>query len=158
MIKISKNQSENFIKDELEKSHEEIRRIDIHLQNAREENRSKFARELHDDTGQLLTILKLEMQFILNEKDSTKESIIEKVKNSIVIIDEVINITRKIISELRLAILDHLGLVPALEHLVDEFKERNNSKVEYDFEKDIKLNKNMELHLFQNLSGIINKC
>ncbi len=148
-IKLINKESEEFIKSELRKSQEEIRMLAIHLQNAREEERSKIARELHDDIGQLLTILKMDFQSLLIDNSLTKEKIIEKLKNSIVIVDETISITRKIISELRLAVLDHLGLVPALEHLVDEFKERTKININYNFEKDIRLNKEIELHLFR---------
>lgn len=148
-IKLIDKESEEFIKSELRKSQEEIRMLAIHLQNAREEERSKIARELHDDIGQLLTILKMDFQSILMNNSLSKEEIIEKIRNAIVILDEIISITRKIISELRLAVLDHLGLVPALEHLVDEFKERTKINIKCNFDREIKLNKEIEIHLFR---------
>lgn len=148
LVKISDENHEN-IKLELEKNKEELRNLAIYLQNAREEERAKIARELHDDIGQLLTILKMDFQSILMDESLTKEEITEKIKNSLLILDETISITRKLISELRLAILDHLGLVPALEHLVDEFKEKTKIDVYYEFEDDIKIEKEIAVHLFR---------
>ncbi|MCX8056951.1 MAG: sensor histidine kinase [Ignavibacteria bacterium] len=125
----------------------ELRLFAIHLQNVREEERAKIARELHDEIGQLLTILKLDLQSILT--NPLPKEINDRLKNSLTILDETINITRKIISELRLAILDHLGLVSAIEHLIEEFKEKTKIVVHAELDHNIKLNQTDAVHLFR---------
>lgn len=149
LLKISTCNQEEKIKLELKRTQEELRNLAIYLQNTREEERAKIARDLHDDIAQLLTILKMDLQSILMDETQTRDKIIEKIKNSVTIIDETISITRKMISELRLAVLDHLGLVPAIEHLIDEFKEKTKIDVYYEFEDNIKLSKEFEIHLFR---------
>jgi len=142
-----KNELEQHSKSNNEQ--DEIRKLAIYLQNAREEERSKIARELHDELGQYLTILKMDLQSILSNENISQDKLSSKILNSLAILDKAISVTRKIITELRLAILDHLGLVPALEHLIDEFKNRTNIEIDFDLDKSVNIRNETAIHLFR---------
>lgn len=149
MIRLEDAEQNKIVIDKETENYEKIRQFAIYLQNAREEERSKIARELHDELGQYLTLLKMDLQSVISNPELSFEAIVQKIKKSFNLIDQAIDITRKIISELRLAILDHLGLVPAIEHQIEEFEERTNIKVESYIDKEIKLDKELSLSLFR---------
>lgn len=146
---INDETSQRIIEEELRKSQDEIRSLVIYLQNAREEERAKIARELHDDLGQLLTLLKMDLQSIIISENLKIEDLKFKIKSSINYVDESINVTRKLISELRLAILDHLGLVAAIEHQIDEFRKRTGIEVVESLDESLNIDKEISISLFR---------
>lgn len=146
---INDETKQNLIEEELRRSQDEIRSLAIYLQNAREEERAKIARELHDDLGQLLTLLKMDLQSLVNDDNQNILELKSKIRQSINVVDESINITRKLISELRLAILDHLGLVAAIEHQIEEFRKRTGIEVIENLDEDLNLNKEISISLFR---------
>ncbi len=149
MIRLEDANESKIVLDQEKENYEEISQFAIYLQYAREEERSKIARELHDELEKYLTLLKMDLQSIISNPEQSFEAIAQKIKKSFSLIDQAIDMTRKIISELRLAILDHLGLVPAIEHQIEEFEERTNIKVDFKIDKDIKLDKELSLSLFR---------
>ncbi|MEP6616247.1 MAG: sensor histidine kinase [Ginsengibacter sp.] len=102
-----------------------------HLQDVREEERATMAREIHDELGQQLTAVKMDMSWLYKKINSADQNIKEKVKSTITLIDDTINTVRRIATELRPSILDDLGLVYAIEWHVGEFEKRADIKVEY---------------------------
>lgn len=94
-----------------------------HLQNAREEERIHIAREIHDELGQLLTALKMDIDWVIY-KQLDGEAIVPKLREMLDLSDEVINTVRRISSELRPGILDDLGLLPTLEWKCDDYQEK----------------------------------
>ena len=104
---------------------EEIQKLTAYLENVREEERTRIAREIHDELGQQLTGLKMDASWI-NKKVGTKveQNITERIATMIGLIDETVKTVRRISSELRPGILDDLGLVPALEWQCQEFEKR----------------------------------
>jgi signal transduction histidine kinase len=91
----------------------------------REEERATVAREIHDDLGQSLTALKMDITWMkqnpgmVEEKRSTKFDVMLDLTNSI------IQTVKRIATELRPGILDDLGLVPAIEWQAEEFRKRS---------------------------------
>jgi PAS domain S-box-containing protein len=103
---------------------EEIQKLTAHLQDIREEERTRIAREIHDELGQQLTGLKMDASWI-GKKIKQEDLIIQqKVSTMISLIDETVKTVRRISSELRPGILDDLGLIPALEWQCQEFEKR----------------------------------
>lgn len=115
----------------LEATNQQLRNLSSHLQNIREEERMRIAREIHDELGQQLTGLKMDVYWI-NKKLENKEKIIqEKINDIIELIDETVKSVRRISSNLRPSILDDLGLVTALQWHSKELEKRSEIKVHF---------------------------
>jgi len=126
------------VEKELVRSQWELRRLSQHLQNVREKEGKRIAREIHDELGQALTALKMDVfylskKFLNNYKN--KKLFIKKTKSMLELIDETIRTVQKISAELRPRLLDDLGLVPAIEWYIKDFQERTKieCKSELDF-------------------------
>ncbi len=117
-------------KDELIATTQQLRELTSHLQNIREEERTYIAREIHDELGQQLTALKMDIS-LLNRKWSTEnESVKKKLKGALELIDTTINSVRKIAAQLRPSILDDLGLAEAIAWQSHEFSSRTGIHVD----------------------------
>jgi signal transduction histidine kinase len=112
--------------DKLRRSLEQLRALTTYLQYVREEERTRIAREVHDELGQALTGLKLDMSWLATRVARHAKPVQEKVKTMVDHIDETIQTVRRIATELRPGILDSLGLVAALEWQASEFQTRSN--------------------------------
>jgi signal transduction histidine kinase len=130
---------------------EEIQKLTGYLENVREEERTRIAREIHDELGQQLTGLKMDASWI-NKKivGSTDPNILERIATMISLIDETVKTVRRISSELRPGILDDLGLVPAIEWQCQEFEKRTgiSSKCHAGL-TDQNIDKNLATNIFR---------
>lgn len=115
----------------LQKSYEDIRQLASNLQNIREDERTNIAREIHDELGQQLTGLKMDLHWLARKIKSADKEINDKMKESIELINTTITSVRKISTNLRPGILDDLGLLSALEWQGEEFQKRSGIKVEF---------------------------
>ena len=104
----------------------ELRDFSIRIQNIREEERTNIAREIHDELGQQLTGLKMDLSWIHKKLDVDDIIVNEKISDALKIIDLTIQSVRRIATELRPSILDDLGLIAALEWQCEEFQNRFN--------------------------------
>lgn len=109
---------------QLRESHEQLRALSVYLQRVREEERTRIAREVHDELGQALTSCKLDLSIIASRLPRNLKPLIEKAKALSAHMDSTIQTVRRISTELRPGILDHLGLVAALEWQANEFQNR----------------------------------
>ncbi|MFT3934304.1 MAG: PAS domain S-box protein [Chitinophagaceae bacterium] len=109
----------------LKQSYEDIRELATHLQDIREEERAAIAREIHDELGQQLTGLKMDISWLARKKDLTEQQRDQKIKEILSFLDGTVTTVRKISSDLRPSILDDLGLVEALEWFSMEFEKRS---------------------------------
>lgn len=116
-------------KELLQKSYEDIRLLASNLQSIREDERTNIAREIHDELGQQLTGLKMDMHWLTRKINSNDEDINKKMKDSIELVNSTIATVRKIATDLRPSILDDLGLLAALEWQSEEFERRSGTKV-----------------------------
>ena len=117
--------------EEIRANSELLRELYSYQQNIREEERTHIAREIHDELGQQLTGLKMDLFWINRRLHTTDKAINEKLTTTLSLIDTTIDTVRKIATELRPSILDDLGLVAALDWQSDEFEKRSNIKVEF---------------------------
>lgn len=107
---------------------DQLRALSAHVEAAREEERSGIAREIHDELGQLLTALKMDLAWTSKRlADPTPASVgiaREKLSLMSTMTDDLVHVVRRISSELRPGVLDDLGLVAAVEWQTDEIAKR----------------------------------
>ncbi|RZM16112.1 MAG: PAS domain S-box protein, partial [Pedobacter sp.] len=115
----------------LQKSHEQLRLLATHLEDIRESERTHMAREIHDELGQQLTGLKMDIAWLNRKIKSDDLEVQQKIKDTIQLIDTTVITVRRIATELRPSILDDLGLIPAMEWQSEEFQKR--SEIETNF-------------------------
>jgi PAS domain S-box-containing protein len=94
------------------------------LQQVREEERKMVARDLHDQIGQILTAIKLDVSWVIRRLPKSKDDVNDRLARSIEYINDGVRSVRRICSGLRPGILDDLGLAPAIEWQAKEFSTR----------------------------------
>ena len=104
---------------------EQLRALAERLQWVREEDRKLVARELHDQIGQILTSIKMDMTWMVRHLPQSEARVLARVAESIESINEGVKTVRKICSGLRPGVLDDLGLAAAIEWQASEFTSRN---------------------------------
>jgi signal transduction histidine kinase len=114
----------------LENSRQQLRALTTRLQSGREEERTRVAREIHDDLGQVLTALKVDLDWLerkLGEPHTEPifNALLERVVESGEMVESAIQSVQRIATELRPAVLDNLGLVEALKEEARRFEARN---------------------------------
>ncbi|MFL5746805.1 MAG: PAS domain S-box protein [Niastella sp.] len=107
---------------DLKESHRQLRELSSYLENIREEERKHISREIHDELGQQLTLLKLDLMQMSKKLNPEEKEMIEKMKQADQLLAETMKSVRKIATQLRPSILDNLGLVSALEWQSREFE------------------------------------
>jgi PAS domain S-box-containing protein len=144
--------------EELEQSRTELRALAIRLQAIREEERTRIAREIHDELGQALTALKLDLAWMAGGSNrpptraggGRNSGQMQAIDPSITArIDETMQIVRRIASELRPSVLDQLGLEAAIECLVEEATQRTGIAIALHAEEFPRLSDEVASHAFR---------
>jgi|GEM_PF-6441472 len=115
---------------EIKKSREQLRRLAANLQIAQEKERARISREIHDELGQELTGIKMDISWLSNSLVNPENKIKERIGSLNELIDRTIQSVRRISAELRPGVIDDLGLISALEWYVDEYQQRTKIKCE----------------------------
>ena len=100
----------------------QLRALSAKLESAREEERTRIAREIHDELGQSLTGLNLDLAWLLKKTRMEGKVVREKIRSMIEASTRTIHSVRRLASELRPSILDDLGLIPAIEWQLSKFQ------------------------------------
>jgi signal transduction histidine kinase len=108
----------------LEQSREELRNLSEHLQRVRERERTRIAREVHDELGQFLTALKIDLACFGQGFGDKEDGLSVQIEGMTQRIDNAIHAVRKICSELRPSILEDFGLPATIEWHVEDFQKR----------------------------------
>ena len=111
--------------ENLQRSNDALRDLASHLETIRENERSHMAREIHDELGQQLTGLKMDISWLTKKINSDDNAVKEKMKDTIKLIDKTVITVRRIATQLRPSILDDLGLIAAMEWQSEEFEKRS---------------------------------
>jgi signal transduction histidine kinase len=136
--------------EQLRESHQRLRALSTYLQTVREEERTRIAREVHDGLGQALTGCKLDVSWIAGKLSRDQKQLLEKTKKLAAHIDSTIQMVRRIATELRPGILDHLGLAAALEWQANEFQTRTGIRCEVHADiEDLNLDADMNTAFFR---------
>jgi len=131
---------------------EHLRALASRLQSIREEERTMVAREIHDQLGQALTGLKMDVSLLSRRLPKDQEALADDMKAIETFVDDTIRLVRKIATELRPGVLDDLGLVAAIEWQVEDFKNRTAIQSELSSTlEDSDLNRDLATALFRIL-------
>jgi signal transduction histidine kinase len=114
--------------EEIRESREQLRNLSAHLHSVREEERKLMAREIHDELGQSMTALKMDLAWLAKRLSKDQKTLLEKADAMSELVDTTIRTVQRICTELRPGILDDLGLVTAIEWQADEFVSRTGIK------------------------------
>jgi PAS domain S-box-containing protein len=128
MTDITENKrSEAALKEserEIRDAHLKLRKLADHLLSAREQERRTIAQEIHDELGQVLTALKMDMRWMEKRLLSSPEPFLSKLRGMIALTDQTIVKVQRLSMQLRPRMLDDLGLSAAIEWLTGDFSRR----------------------------------
>ena len=147
----------------LRDSHEQLRELSARLQSVREEEKSSIARKIHDELGQTLFALKMDLSSLKSQLSTTCSSggrksarrvdqilPVQKIRSMSKLIDSTIKTVQRISTELRPAVLDDLGLIAALEWQAHEFQTRTGIRCNVSSSlKELELHKNVSTAVFR---------
>lgn len=132
------------------------RELSNHLQNVREQQNAYLAREIHDDLGQSLTALKMNLSIVKRildndrETDESKQKIRKLTGDMDAILNGTVKRVRKISTELRPSVLDTSGIAEAIEWQIEEFKQYFDIEVGFRCSApEVDLGKHKALMLFR---------
>jgi PAS domain S-box-containing protein len=143
-VKLSENRYLGFAKeitqrkkaeDELKSSLDQLHKLSQHIEKIREEERVAISRELHDDLGQSLTAVKIDLG-IIKESIADKQ-VVNRINDVAKLVSATIKTVQKITSQLRPEIIDNLGLEAAIEWYTQEYSKRNNIEIHLDINAGI---------------------
>ena len=117
--------------NELLSSREELRNLSAHQQSVREEERKRISREIHDELGQSLTALKLDLSWLGKKICKEQNVLCEKTGQMTALIESIIQTVQRIAAELRPGMLDDLGLKEAMEWEMRQFQGRTGIAGEF---------------------------
>ena len=110
---------------EIRRAHQELRELSVAMQEVRELERTRIARELHDELGQALTALKMDVELLGAALPPARTDLIEQTATMRELLDSTVATTRRISTDLRPLVLDHLGFEAAAQWLAQNFSQRS---------------------------------
>ena len=116
------------VETKLKTSKQELRDLYNRLQAVREEERTSISREIHDELGQMLTALKIDVSWLIKKLSNKERTVQDRANAMSSLLDTTIKSVQSISTHLRPAVLDMLGLSEAIEWQVQEFQKRTGTK------------------------------
>lgn len=105
---------------------EHLRQLTQHLQMVREEQRARIARELHDELGQALTALNMDLHWLRGQWPQAPQTVRNRLTSMADLVNTTLGAVRRICADLRPAVLDDLGLIAAIEWQARDFQARTD--------------------------------
>src|SRR4051794_39411740 len=139
--------------ERLRESEEKLRRLAAHLISVREEERAHIAREIHDELGQVLTGLKMEVTWLA--KRLREKPLIEKTDSMCKLIDTTVQTVRKIATGLRPEMLDDMGIIAAVAWQAKEFQKRTGIRTRAKLPPEVKLDIDVSTTMFRIFQEIL---
>ena len=128
----------------------QLRELAEHLQTVREAERTRIAHEIHDELGAALTAVKLNLSWYVEKATGGRRGLDKRLEDAVRVVDEAIRTVKRIATELRPSLLDHLGLMAAIEWQVAEFRKRSRIRCTADLEGiDAKVSSQVETAVFR---------
>jgi PAS domain S-box-containing protein len=116
--------------DTMRQQQQELRELSARVQEAREEEKTRIARELHDELGQLLTALKMDLAWLRERLPAHERELAARAAGMSTLLDRTVSSSRRIASDLRPLMLDDLGLADAAQWLVEDFGKHSGIRLE----------------------------
>jgi PAS domain S-box-containing protein len=136
--------------EELERSREQLRNLSAYLQSVREKESTRIAREIHDELGQSLTALQMDIAWLGTQLASESPQLAEKTQRMTRLAESTIDSVHRIITELRPILLDDLGLSAAIEWQAGEFQNRSGISCDVYVDcRDSSINKDLATTVFR---------
>lgn len=127
-----------------------------HLEKTREQERKNMAREIHDEIGHALTSLKLDMNLLIKKRFLREEMLISRLNDMMKHIEDTIKTVQQISAQLRPSILDHFGLIAALEWQAKEFQRQTTIRCKYSLpDEDIEIPENKTIAIFRIFQEVL---
>src|SRR5438477_1781089 len=139
--------------ERLRESEDKLRRLAAHLISVREEERAHIAREIHDELGQVLTGLKMEVGWLA--KRLKERALIEKTDSMGKLIDSTVQTVRKIATGLRPEMLDDMGLIAAVGWQAKEFQKRTGIRCRATLPPEVKIDIDVSTTMFRIFQEIL---
>jgi two-component system, NarL family, sensor histidine kinase UhpB len=137
------------LQDEQRQSREQLRALAAHVESVREQERVRIAREIHDELGQSLTCMGMDLAFLDKQIDAGNQEAVARVAALVELVKDTIRCVRRISSELRPSILDDLGLGAAIEWLAHDVESRTQMKCTVEVPEDLSLPFDVATPLFR---------
>lgn len=139
-----------IVEQELQKSHQQLRDLSNKLQSVREEEKKRISREIHDELGQTLTAIKLDLTWLEKRVDISEPQVSKKMQSIYSHLQESLETIRRVSTELRPQVLDVMGFCEALQWQVEKFMENTDINCELNIEPEgIRLNPELSTDLFR---------
>jgi two-component system, NarL family, sensor histidine kinase UhpB len=147
---IISNITQNKLADlEIRRSREDLGRLSAHVESVKEQERSRIAREIHDDLGGTLTAIKIMLMRLSTGLAPEAAETLRRLHSTEALVDNAMNVTRRIATELRPSILD-LGIVAAIEWQAAEFDKHMDINCQVTCaHKEIQLDSKISIALFR---------
>lgn len=127
-----------------------------HLEKTREQERKNMAREIHDEIGHALTSLKLDMNLLLKKRFMREDMLIVRLNEMMKQIEQTIKTVQHISAQLRPSILDHFGLIAAIEWQAKEFQRQTTIRCRYSLpDEDIEIPETKTIAIFRIFQEIL---
>ncbi len=140
------------VEQEIRRSRQSLRNLMARLDKVREEERSALSHEVHDELGQLIARLKMDLVWVGNQLPKEDRKSRDRVQEAVSLTERAFDAVRQISSRLRPAVLDDIGLEAALEWQVKEFAARTGCQFQLDLEtQDLDLEAEMATAVFRIL-------
>jgi signal transduction histidine kinase len=140
---------------ELQKSQERLRSLTGYLQKVREDERTALSRVIHDDLGQYLTALNMDLSWLQDRLPDHNEMISNKMKGMSGLIEMAMKTVKKLSSDLRPSVLDDLGILAGIKWLVEEFKRHSGIECFLELQSDIVMGKEHSTTVYRILQEIL---
>ncbi|MFZ4413133.1 MAG: PAS domain S-box protein [Bacteroidales bacterium] len=133
--------------EELKNSLEQLHQLTQYIEKVRENERVAISRELHDDLGQALTAVKIDLGTI--SRSITETAVITKINKVSVLVSDTIKTVQRLTSQLRPEIIDDLGIVAAIEWYTKDFAQRNGIEITLSLDPEITISPEASLIIFR---------
>jgi signal transduction histidine kinase len=128
--------------------------LSLHLIQAQEEERKRISRELHDEAGQGLMVLRLYLGMLVS--DSTNPELASKIQEAMNMLDRTIGDLRRIIARLSPRILDEMGLMPAIRKEARELSRTTGMKAQLELPESLETDHRIEVAVYRSVQEALN--